>query len=156
MRGIYIIRFALFAGGVSIGTAVAQRALTGTERPLLGLGIGLLAGLVAFRGQLRAARGPRLFLSQTSLYVVDRRRAVALPWTAIEGAPIENARVTIRLREPMLGPDGQPTLAIQLNAHKLGTGRDELSQALDGFARQADVREKLPPDAAIQALFAVR
>ena len=156
MRGIYVMRFLLFAGGASIAMAVVQRELTGTERPLLGLGIGLLAGMVAFRGQLRAARGPRLLLSQTALYLVERRRAVALPWKAIEGAPVEDARVTVRLREPMLGPGGQPTLAIKLNAHKLGTGTDELAQALERFAHQADARQQLPPDAAIQALFTAR
>jgi hypothetical protein len=156
MRGIYVIRFLLFAGAVAIALAVVQRGLTGTERPLLGLGIGFLAGLFAFRGQLRAARGPKLFLSQTSLYLVQRRRAVVVPWTAIEGAPVESGRVTVRLREPMLGPDKLPTQAIKLNAHKLGAGTDDLSRALDGFARQTESRQQLPPDAAVQALFTTR
>jgi hypothetical protein len=156
MRGIYVIRFLLFSGAVAIATAVVQRGLTGSERPLLGLGVGFLAGLFVFRGQLRAARGPKLFLSQTALYLVQRKRAVVLPWTAIEGAPVQDGRVTVRLREPMLGPDKLPTQAIKLNAHKLGAGTDDLSKALDGFAREAQSREKLPPDAAIQALFAAR
>jgi hypothetical protein len=152
MRGIYVMRFLLFSGGLGIALAMVERGLAHSDRPIAGFLAGTLAGMVVFRGQLRAARGPALLLSRRAVYFVQRRRAVIVPWQAIQGAPVEHGLVMLRLRETMAGPDGGPTEAIALNARRLGAATSELASALDALAKEEASRERLPPDEQVQAL----
>src|SRR5579871_2051567 len=133
MRGIYVIRLFLFAGGVGILGGLLERTIGHTDRPILGLALGLAVGLVAFRGQLKPLRWPRLYLSQTSLHLVQRRQVVTLPWQAIRAASASGAEVAVQLATPMIAPDGQPAEAIQLEARKFGEAASSLAEALTGL-----------------------
>src|SRR5438046_3031184 len=105
LKGIYVMRYFLFSGGTAIAGALVQRA-SGEPRPLAGLAVGLAAGLFLFRGQLRPLSYPSLALGRESLFLVQKKQAVILPWNQISEVKQSPQQVSLVLAEPMKAPDG--------------------------------------------------
>jgi hypothetical protein len=152
LKGVYVLRYLLFSGGAAIAGALLERATAPSHRPWVGFLVGFLTGLIIFRGQLRALRWPRLYLARDSLYLVQARRVVALPWKALHAVSPTSGRLTLSLKEPLLAPDGHPAEAIQLEASKLGVAAADLERALRGYVEDATARGRLPEDAQVLAL----
>lgn len=151
LRGIYLIRYLLFSGGLASALGMLQRAALGAQPPVAGLLIGFFVGLLVFRGQLRPLRWPTLVLSQDAVYLVQRRQAVTLPWKSIRAVAADGPRVTLHLREALRSPTGETTEAIQLEARKFGVSPEKLLGALGGLLSDPLARLKLPPDQKVRA-----
>ncbi|MBI3183881.1 MAG: hypothetical protein HYZ28_17225 [Myxococcales bacterium] len=151
-RGIYLLRYLLFSSGLAVGFALLERQVLGSRPPLGGLAVGLLAGLVLFRGQLRPLRWPRVLLSRETLYVVHRRQTVALPWPALREVAQVGELVAIRLAQPIAAPSGEPAEEIRLEARKLGAAPDRLATALERLRTDSAARGGLPEDVAVRAV----
>ncbi len=154
-KGIYVIRYFLFAGGLSIGAGMLERWIFGTVPPVAGLLAGFFVGLLAFRGQLQPLRWPSLYLSRENLYLVQRKQAVTLPWNAIQSVAAAGPLVVLELKQPMTAPTGGVADQIQLEAKKRGTGAEPLASALRAPLSDPASRAALPPDAFIREKLAL-
>lgn len=135
LRGIYVIRYFLFAGGLAIAGALIQRAAVGEAPPVLGLLLGFGAGLLLFRGQLRPLSWPTLVLSQQAIYLLQRKGPpTVLPWASVEEISHGEGKVYLRVR-------GSP---LELEARKYGTSADALGRALRQLADDPQLRLSLP------------
>jgi hypothetical protein len=152
LRGIYLLRYLLFSGGLSIAGAMVHRAALKSERPVLGLAVGLLIGLFLFRSQLRPLSWPRLVLSQNALYLVQRQRAVTLPWASISKVAVEGTRVSVQLKAPMTSPSGEVADQIQLESRMFAAGAAMLGAALSAAVENPSERGRLPDDGKVRQL----
>jgi hypothetical protein len=148
-KGIYVIRYLLFAGGTAVAFAIIKRTLFSPTTLWPALLLGLAAGLIAFRPQLKPLFWPRLVLSRDALYLVKRKQAVTLPWQAIRAVRAEPPRLAIELHAPMTAPGGQTVERIDLEARQLGGTAEELAKTLAPLIEGS--RGQLPPDAEVRA-----
>lgn len=153
LRSIYVLRYLLFAGGVAVAGALVQRSLVSTQKPALGLLVGLMVGMVVFVGQLRHAFAPRLVLSQEALYLVKRGRISRLPWKSVREVGREGNCILLRLSEPLSWESAKAVPDIRLNAGRLGSTAARLYSNLRALAGDARLREKLPSDAELRGRF---
>lgn len=140
LRGIYVIRYFLFAGGLAILGALIQRSASGEGHSVLGLLLGLAAGLFVFRGQLSALRWPELLLTQEGVYLVNRKKPAGLPWEAIDEVAHRNGTIAIRMR----GSPTNPPAEIELQARQYGTSSEVLAKAISQLAAEPQLRSVLP------------
>ena len=140
LRGIYVIRYFLFAGGLAILGALIQRSTSGEEHAVIGLLLGFAAGLFVFRGQLSALRWPELLLTQEGVYVLNRKKATALSWEAIEEVAHREGTIAIRVRGRQTSPPGE----IGLQARHYGTSSEALGRAISQLAAEPQLRSVLP------------
>ncbi len=152
LKAIYLIRFLLFSGGVAIAFAIGQRIAFGNERALTGLAIGLLLGLVLFRGQLRSLRWPTLTLSQEAIYLAQGKRVLRLPWTNVRKVAATADSATLELWASAVDPDGSSLDQVVLEARKLGTTADVLATSLQSNMESVELRARLPTDARVTTL----
>lgn len=144
LRGIYVIRYFLFSGGLAILGALVERAATGSDRSVAGLLIGFALGMVLFRGQLRALGWPALVLSQERLYLLRRGRAVAaIPWTSIGEVERQQRLVCIRV---IGAPEDSSTRGLRLEPRQHGVGTESLEKTLRMLASDPHLRSRLPSD----------
>jgi hypothetical protein len=146
LRGIYVIRYFLFSGGCAIFGALVERAVVPTNRPIAGLLLGFAIGLVIFRGQLRPLWWPWLALSQEAVFLVHKGKAAAIPWSSISDITEGNRSVSLNLARPLKSVEGEDTETIRLEPRQLGIGRDVLASTLRKFARDRDLRARLPSE----------
>ncbi|HLL52870.1 MAG TPA: hypothetical protein VK447_04940 [Myxococcaceae bacterium] len=145
LKGIYLLRYLLFSGGVAVGAGVLQRAVTGMGRPVAGLVLGLAAGLVLFRGQLRPFSLPELALGQEHLHFVRGRSAIAVPWALVREVEARGRNVEVRLGAAARGPDGTSASAFTLRALDCGLSAVKLAELLSAL-REPSARKALPTE----------
>ncbi|HME90992.1 MAG TPA: hypothetical protein VKE49_06185 [Myxococcaceae bacterium] len=155
VRGIYVLRYLLFSGGLAIAGALVERSALGVDRPLAGFAIGFAAGLVIFRGQLRALWWPTVAASRESVYLIRRNRATIIPWDSIAGVLEDSGFVALQLRSPLALPDGSPVERVRLEARKMGTSHRALLDAMQLYAQGRASRIDLPDDAQVRQLLAM-
>ncbi len=155
LRGIYVLRYLLFAGGTAVLFGVAQRLITGWNASGVGLVVGLGLGLVIFRGQLRPLRAPSLALSQDAVYLVQRKQAVTLPWKTLKGISLSGERVVLQLTQPLTAPTGEVADEIQLMPRTFGSHPEPLKDALERLLRDDALRRGLPADQKVRTLLAI-
>jgi hypothetical protein len=148
-RGMYLLRYLLFTGGLAVGLGVFERLLV-PERSGFGLLIGLALGLFVFRGQLRALSWPRLLLSQEHLFLLHKRRATVIPWAAVRDARAVDGQVVLRLATSPQETEARVAESIELDAGQLGTSTAALHEVLGKLVAQPSLRGRLPPDATIR------
>ena len=147
LKGIYVMRYLLFSGGAAIAGAMLERAITRSDAtPLTGLLAGALLGLLVFRGQFSAARGPILGLSREHLHIVRKRVATTVPWSVIDGVTLAEGLVSLKFSAPLQAPDGSFVEEIRLDARRFGVGAAPLHQELSALATDPAMRGALPPD----------
>jgi hypothetical protein len=149
-KGIYVMRYLIFAGGLAIALAVLERTFLKSEHPVMGLVIGFIAGLLMFRSQLRPLFWPTLVLSQQSLYLLRRKHALALPWSNIRTVSEQSGRVALQLAEPMTSPEGQVVEQLQLDPRTLGTKAASLLALIQSAVQSTERRSQLPTDAHVR------
>jgi len=145
-RGIYVMRWLLFSGAAAIGLGWLELQWNRGQGAGTGLGIGLACGLVLFRGQLAPLRWPVLVLRRDRLHLLHRRKDVSFPWQAVARAFATGSQLTLEFRQPLLGPDGEPTAAIQLDARRFGVDAPTWAEELTELAANASARQALPPE----------
>jgi hypothetical protein len=155
VRGIYVLRYFLFAGGLAIAGALVERTALGGDRSLAGFATGLAAGLLIFRAQLRALRWPTLAISQDAVYLIRRKTATVISWDSIAEIVDEGPFVTLQLRTPLSSPDGEAVQQIRLETRKFGTSHVALLEDLRRYARAPAARTDLPDDARLRRLLAM-
>ncbi len=140
LKGIYVIRYLLFSLGTAVAGALIQRAFKWERAPILGLGLGLAAGLVLFRAQLRPLSWPSLILSESALYFRERGSGVrTVPWPSVRGIEERDGVIQIVGEEGSRDP-------ISLEPRKLGTSKERLREALDTLVKDPSARAGLPAD----------
>lgn len=147
-RLLAVIRYNVLVGASALAGALALRIAHKPE--WIGALLGLLAGALAFRDQLRPLSWPRLYLSQKALYLVQKRRAVGIPWEVVARVGDALGLVEVALKGPVRTPDGNVIEAVRLDAQKLGTTTPALIEALRSaladptpLPADAEVRERL-------------
>jgi hypothetical protein len=151
LKGIYVIRYLLFSGGSAIAGSMVQRIVGSKDVPVIGIVVGLIVGLLAFRGQLRPLSWPKLMLSQTTLRLIQRKRVVELPWEAISGVGQVADRIAVSLKAPMTAPNGDVVEQIQLEPLKFGASPGVLGQALEQLSQSEALRSRLPSDEQVKS-----
>jgi len=155
VRGIYVLRYFLFSGGLAIAGALLERAALGTDRALVGFVIGFAAGLIVFRGQVRALWWPTLAVSREAVYLIRRKRATIIPWDSIAGVLDDGRFIALQLQSRLALPDGSPVEQVKLETRKLGTSHAALLNALQLYAKGRASRMDLPDDAHLRQLLAI-
>jgi hypothetical protein len=148
-RGIFVMRYLLFSGGLAIAGGVLERLARGPGHSLLGLLLGLVVGLFLFRGQLRPLRYPRLALSQDALYVLKSGSPVGVPWRDIGSIQASGDKVLLELTKT---PPGLAEPRLQLVARELGSQPDNLASRLSRFHRDEAFRANLSDDKRTRAV----
>ncbi|MGQ0507895.1 MAG: hypothetical protein ACT4TC_21545 [Myxococcaceae bacterium] len=156
LRSIYVLRFLLFSGGAAVAGGVIQRLATQSDRVGWGLLLGLIAGMVLFRGQLAQVRAPSLALSREALYLVQRKQAVTLPWNTVSGVSIDGPRVVVQLSKTLETPGGAPADQIQLEAKRFGAAPTTLHNALSTALLGEEARRTLPADDRVRSLLSIQ
>ena len=156
LRGIYVLRYLLFSGGVAVLFGVFERRITGAQHSGLGLVTGLALGLFLFRRQLKPLRAPSLALSQDAVYLVERKQAVTLPWNTIRTISLSGQRVVLELSQPLAAPTGEVADQVQLEPRSFGTAPAPLQAALQAALRDEAQRRTLPSDERVRTVLAIQ
>jgi len=136
-RGIFVMRYLLFAGGLAVLGGVLERLVRGADHSLLGLLAGLVMGLVLFRSQLKPLRFPRLVLSQDALYILKAGTPTRLAWQDIRDIRAQGDSITLEVPQAP---------GLQLTAKELGSEAGTLASRLQRFRSDAVFRANLPDD----------
>jgi len=141
-RGIYVMRYLLFSGGMAIAAALLERSIVGPRLPGIGLLVGLALGFVLFRSQLRPLRFPRLAMSRETLYVLRRDQTFSVPWKELRGVTPRDGNVELEC----------PGETVTLVAKELGSKAENLANRLSRLQRDELFRSALPDEVRARAM----